>query len=97
MVYGTMLAGVVFCLCYLAIVLTDSGTWDLDATKQDTSLDESVLRSLIVERTSYRALAASLFATVSFSLFVNGLIDKIGLIDPSTSTGAPSLEAPSPL
>ena len=58
--------------------------WVLAATIQDPTdpMSAAITRS----RNKQRGMAASLVSAASFSLSVNGALDKFGLIDPSTST-----------
>ena len=58
--------------------------WGLENTLQDPT--DPNLSMLTRNRNKARGMAASLVSAASFSLSVNGSLDKFGLIDPSTST-----------
>ena len=72
------------CLASADTLFIRQDLWVLEATLQDPSVPGIV--DIIRRRVKGRAQAASLIVTVSFSLIINGSLDKIGLIDPSTST-----------
>jgi len=83
-VYAAMASCTVALFGYLIYVMTKDGLWSLADTLQDPSVP--TLSADIRARNKSRGTAASLLSAVSFSLGVNGALDKFGKIDPSTST-----------
>ena len=82
-IYSLMACGVVGLVVYL-IGLTQSGSWDLNATFHNTTITE--YRTIVDTRTKQRGEFASIVNALTFSLTVNACLDKFGKIDPSTST-----------
>ena len=83
-VYGSLLACSVAFFAYLFTTMTRTGLWTIADTVQDTSVADWSTKMKV--RNKERGTAASLLTAASFSLTVNALVDKFGLIDPSSST-----------
>lgn len=83
-VYGVLAVLTVAFFAYLATQMTSDGLWTIADTVQD--LSDADWSTKMKVRNKERGTVASLLTSASFSLTVNALVDKFGLIDPSSST-----------
>ena len=83
-VYGFLGLCTLAFFIYLAYTMSLSGLWGMENTIQDMSDPDWSTKMKL--RNKERGTAASLLTAASFSLTINGMLDKFGLIDPSSST-----------
>ena len=83
-VWGTVLGIAFFVLAYLLALMTDMSLWTMEATLQDLTNPKYTID--VNKRTKDRGTVASILQSFTFSAVVNSSLDKVGKIDPSTST-----------
>jgi len=83
-VYASLGFCTLFAFCYLGYQMSKDDLWGMADTVQDRSDPEWSTKMTM--RNKSRGTAASLLSAISFSLTINGMLDKFGLIDPSSST-----------
>ena len=84
LVYGALLACTLAFFTYMGVMMGWDGYWDLAATVVDKT--DPNWSTAMKKRNKHRGTVASLLSAASFSLCINGSLDKFGKIDPSSST-----------